>query len=323
MLYFKGILLTFLLALFSIFFVKLDFIASFHISALIFAILFGLVFSFLYKAKASSLESGVSFSAKKLLRFGIILYAFNLSLTELSQVGFLGIFFAILLLTFTLVFGFFVAVKIFKLDKELAILISAGTAICGAAAVLALESALKTKSSKAFVAVSTVVVFGLLAMFIYPLFYGVFSFDEKQMGIFLGLSLHEVANVVGAGAFINENVANIALITKMIRVILLVPVLLILPLLLDKKMEKRKLHIPYFALVFLLLIFVNSFIALPSFVVELCKFLSLLFLAMSMCALGLQFDIAKFKESGKKAFGFALLLTLFVAFLAFVLALLF
>ncbi len=127
-------------------------------------------------------------------------------------------------------------VKVFKLDKETSMLVGAGSAICGAAAVLALESSLKSDPFKGILAVGTVVIFGLVFMFLYPI---VFSldlfpyFNQHAMGIFMGATLHEVANVVGAAemakdmANFDQSASNIAIIIKMMRVILLVPFLLI------------------------------------------------------------------------------------------------
>ena len=107
------------------------------------------------------------------------------------------------------------------MDKELAILCSAGSSICGAAAVMATQSVLKNEAYKSAVAVSFVVIFGTIGMFLYPFLdkLGVFLFTSSQMGIYIGATLHEVAHVVGASNALGEIVSTNAIIEKMIRVI--------------------------------------------------------------------------------------------------------
>ena len=118
----------------------------------------------------------------------------------------------------------------FKLDKETAILTSAESSICGAAAVLATEGVLKNESYKSAVAVGTVVLFGTISMFLYPFIYrlGIIPFNLNNEGIYIGSTIHEVAQVVGAGSAISAETARTAVIVKMIRIMLMVPFLLIL-----------------------------------------------------------------------------------------------
>lgn len=319
-----GLLFTFLLSILAFFLSKLSFIEALHLSPLILAIFLGLLFSKLYFNKNELFVSGVTFSAKKILRLGIILYAFNISLSEILSLGFSGILASLIMISFVLILGFYIGVRFFKLDKELSILICIGSAICGAAAVLALESALKSKAYKGVIALSTVVLFGLLSMLLYPILYNsILDFKPLEMGFFIGLSLHEVANVVGAGAAISEEAANSALIVKMIRVILLVPALLIISFLFSKNSKDKALHIPYFALIFLALIIVNSLFALNENLIFVCKFLSLIFLSMAMAALGLQINIKSLAKQGLNSFAFAFVLFLLLGGLGYILTILF
>jgi uncharacterized integral membrane protein (TIGR00698 family) len=109
--------------------------------------------------------------------------------------------------------------------------------MCGAAAVLATEPVVKAESHKTSVSVATVVVFGTIAMFLYPILYkaGLFGFDAKQMGIYIGASVHEVAHVVGAGNAISPETADVGIIVKMARVMLLVPLLMVLSYFISKQ----------------------------------------------------------------------------------------
>lgn len=318
---------------------------STHLAATAFAILIGAVLSPVFFKYQHPLQAGVHFSAKKLLRLGIILYGFNVTLTELAGVGFWGILVSVIVIAAVFLISLFLGTKVFKLDKETSMLVGAGSAICGAAAVLALESSLKSDSFKGIVAVGTVVVFGLLCMFAYPIAYAaglIPVLDGNGMGVFMGATLHEVANVAGAaemakdmaaGAF-SQSAANIAIIVKMMRVIMLVPFLLIVTMFFAKEQEHeaqldgkshKKIQIPWFAFMFLGVIVLNTLLAKVSDVsligdytvanlVNTGKYLCTVSIVFAMAALGLQIDIKKFIQAGAKAFGLALVLCLVLIF---------
>lgn len=310
--YINGFVLVLLVSLASYYVSVLPWVKSLHLSPLILSVLLGILAAPLFRVAQSSCEKAVIFSAKKLLRLGIILFGFNVTLDSIASVGLNGILLSIVVVAAILLLGYFIGVKFLKLDREIAILVSGGSAICGAAAVLALESSIKSKPYKGVIAVGTVVLFGLLGMFLYPLAYAVEipPFSEIEEGYFIGLTLHELANVVGAGGAISSQTQEVALIVKMIRVILLVAVLLIVPYLFtqSKEGEKRKLHIPWFAFWFLGVVLLHSYVHLPNEIVDILRFLSGFFLVMAMSALGLQVDLKKFLECGGKAFVLAFIL---------------
>lgn len=285
-------------------------------SPLIIGILFGVLLSFYYHRNQDLFGIGVTFSAKKILRFGIILYGFNVSLAEIGHVGFVGIATCIFIVVCIMVIGVWIGTKWLKLDRDIAILVSGGSAICGAAAVLALESSLRSEAYKGVIAVGMVVIFGLTGMLLYPMLYasGIIPFTHTQEGFYIGLTLHEVANVVGAGGAISNECAGFALITKMIRVILLIPLLLIIPMLCSKTQNggSKNLHIPWFAFGFLAIVIAHSYITFPESIISLCKFISAFCLTMAMSALGLQIDFKKFKNAGGGAFMLGLILFAFL-----------
>ena len=203
-------------------------------------------------------------------------------------------------------------------DSETALLTSVGSGICGAAAVLGAESTIQTKPFKTAVAVATVVIFGTIAMFIYPVAYraGILGLSPGEMGIFAGSTLHEVAHAVGAGNAMGEEIASTAIIVKMIRVMLLVPVLLILAYWVALKRSKSenagsgkaKIAIPWFALGFLAVIGFNSFDLLPAVAVDTINYIDTFLLTMAMAALGAETSIDKFRKAGPKPFILAAIL---------------
>ena len=210
------------------------------------------------------------------------------------------------------------------MDRGVALLTSVGSGICGAAAVLGAESTIHAKPYKTAVAVSTVVIFGTISMFLYPVLYrhGIVSLTPEQMGIYTGATLHEVAHVVGAGNAMSGEISDTAIIVKMLRVMMLVPVLLAISYSISiAKARRRRLAgrrscggvtrriaVPWFALGFLAVIGFNSFGLLGEATVSLVNSLDTFLLTMAMTALGAETSIEKFKKAGAKPFVLSLLL---------------
>ncbi len=308
----NGLILVLLVSLASYYIASLSFVSRYHISPLIIGVIFGALASFLYQHTKSACEMGVTLSAKKLLRLGIILYGFNITLANIASIGVSGVVLSIVIVVGIFCIGYFIGTKLLGIDKEIAILVSGGSAICGAAAILALESSIRSEAYKGVIAVGVIVIFGLLGMFIYPAVYasGIIPLNHTQEGYYIGLTLHELANVVGAGGAISQESQDYALIIKMIRVLLLVPVLLVVPYCfsLNNAGKKRHLHIPWFAFLFLAVVLFHSFVPLDEHIIQVCRFISGFCLVMAMSALGLQIDFKKFKDSGGKAFTLGLFL---------------
>ena len=257
---------------------------------------------------------GIVFSSKKLLRLGIILYGFRLTFTDIAHVGLAAVAVDAVVVTVTIVGGVLLG-RLLKMDKEVALLTSVGSAICGAAAVLGAEATLRTKPYKTAVAVSTVVLFGTLSMFLYPLLYrnGIVGLTPEQMGVYTGSTLHEVAHVVGAGNAMGTEIAGSSVIVKMIRVMMLVPVLLVLGFWMARGKSrgaegKGKVAVPWFAFGFLAVIAFNSLDLLPVALVEGINSFDTFLLTMAMTALGMETGIEKFKQAGAKPFLLASLL---------------
>ncbi|PAF54348.1 hypothetical protein BKH42_00060 [Helicobacter sp. 13S00482-2] len=321
--YFNGLVLVGAISFASLYFANIDLLKAIHFSPLLIGVIIGAFASSIFRRTRKSVEYGVNFSAKKLLRFGIILYGFNVTLTEILSVGIHGIIISLVVVIIIFSLGTYIGVRFLGLDKEISMLVSGGSAVCGAAAVLALESSIKSEPYKGVVAVGTVVIFGLIAMFLYPILYniGIIPLDHTQEGIYIGATVHEVANVVGASSSISPEAQSVAVTIKMIRVILLVPLLLIVPYIISHNTRaggRRKLHIPWFAFGFLALVIVNSYLPRLALgvisadvfknIMEVLHYICNLSLVFAMVALGLQVDLKKFLSSGGKAFTLALIL---------------
>lgn len=259
---------------------------------------------------------GISFCSKRILRLGIILYGFKLSFQDVMQVGIPAIVIDAIVVGVTIGLGIIIG-KLLKMDRSIALLTSCGSAICGAAAVMGVDGAIRPKPYKTAVAVATVVIFGTLSMFLYPILYrcGIFNLSPDEMGIFTGSTIHEVAHVVGAGNAMGTAVSNTAIIVKMIRVMMLVPVLLVVAFFVARGVrsrgggaQKSTITIPWFALLFLVVIGFNSLSLLPSNAVSLINTFDTFLLTMAITALGAETSIDKFKKAGFKPFVLAAVL---------------
>jgi len=317
-----GILLVALFSLAAFSLNNQPFSHSLHLSPLIIGIIIGIFYAqTLRKDLPESWNPGIIFSAKTLLRLGIILYGFRLTFQEILDVGMVGFLVALTMIISTFTLGLFLGKKVFKIDSDLTVLISAGSAVCGAAAVMAAESVIKAKPYKSIVAVGTVVVFGTLSIVIFPALYPLFDLTPELFGIWVGGSIHEVAQVVAVGNIIDGSGDN-AIIVKMTRVILLVPMLFILGMFFvkkitdpaQKKKEKNKLEIPWFAILFLVMIGVNSLKIIPKDYINYILTIDTFLLTMAMTALGMETSFKKFKEVGIQPFLMSFILFLWLIF---------
>ncbi|NVI83885.1 YeiH family putative sulfate export transporter [Janthinobacterium sp. BJB401] len=309
-----GLLLSGVVAYGAIQLGKLEWMQSHGMSALTLAIMLGIVLgNSVYGRLAPTCGAGVAFSKQTLLRLGIILYGFRLTFQDIGQVGLAGIAIDALVLASTFGLAMFLGTKVFKLERNSAILIGAGSSICGAAAVMATEPVVKGRSEDVTVAVSTVVVFGTIAIFLYPLLYQLnqgwhlLGATPTAFGVYIGSTVHEVAQVVAAGKSIGQEAANAAVIAKMVRVMMLAPFLVILSAVLARGKSKggnhdkaSKLAIPWFAFIFIGVVAFNSLGLLPAGTVATITELDTVLLAMAMAALGLTTHMSAIRRAGIK-----------------------
>lgn len=328
-----GVLLIALFSFSAFYIAEFQFVKDLSFSPLIVGIILGMVYAnSLRNHLPETWVPGILFCTKQVLRAGIVLYGFRLTFQSVIAIGLPAILIDVLIVACTILIGMLIG-KVMKMDRDLALLTSTGSAICGAAAVLGAEPVVKSEPHKTAVAVSTVVIFGTLSMFIYPVMYraGILHLTPEQMGIYTGSTLHEVAHVVGAGNAMGKEISDAAIIVKMIRVMLLAPVLVIMSFALartavkaaakgmqnlqggTKAVAKRgKITIPWFAFGFLAVIGFNSFDLLPAPVVNGINNVDTFMLTMAMTALGTETSIEKFKKAGAKPFVLAALLYLWL-----------
>ncbi len=288
-------------------------VAAHGFSALTLSIVLGLlVGNTLYPAIARACTPGVGLAKGTLLRAGIVLYGLRLTFQDIGQVGLAGVWVDAAMLASTFLLAQWLGTRL-GLDRRTSILVGAGSSICGAAAVLATEPVAQGRPSDAAVAVATVVVFGTLGMFLYPALFhwnaahGWLDLDAHQYGRYVGSTLHEVAQVVAAGAAVGPEAASVAVIAKMVRVMMLAPFLLALSAWLGRSVRTQpgeatgrrgRIAIPWFAVLFIAMAGVHSLGVLPAPVVQAGTHLDNALLAVAMAALGLTTHVGAVRSAG-------------------------
>ena len=325
-----GILLIVLFSFAAFYIAGFPLVKKLSFSPLIVGIVLGMLYANSLRNKLpETWVPGIRFCTKQVLRWGIILYGFRLTLSEVAAVGIPAVAVDLVVVTVTILGGILLG-RLLKIDRDTALMTSTGSAICGAAAVLGAEPVVKCEGYKTAIAVSTVVIFGTLSMFLYPLMYRTGMLDgltDTGVAVYTGSTLHEVAHVAGAGNAMDPTdtlgIAGTATITKMIRVMMLAPVLVILGFVLARRRktaggrkEKSKITIPWFAFGFIGVICLNSllqYLTGAESVREIplngaIEYVDTFMLTMAMTALGTETSIDKFKQAGAKPFVLAGLL---------------
>lgn len=286
------------------------------LSPLTLAILLGMTLGNTFYPKfASHLSAGVDFAKGQILRVAIMFYGFKLTLTQVAGVGMPAVMADALMLSSTFLLTYWLGTTWLKVDKKTTLLIGSGASICGAAAVIAAEPVVKAEAHKVTIAVATVVVFGTIAMLLYPFLYHLGWLrpwlDAQQYGIYTGSTIHEVAQVVVAGNAVSADVGNTAVVTKMIRVMMLAPFLLILSFILTTDSPQhgappsfmsriKQVNVPWFAFIFIMVVVVHTWVPMSHAAERGMVMLDDLLLTMAMFALGLTTHLSAIKHAGVK-----------------------
>jgi uncharacterized integral membrane protein (TIGR00698 family) len=304
--YISGILITFLMALVSFQLSSLSFFKTYQLSPLVICIVLGMLIGNLFHRHIpTGCQPGIKFSQQKLLRLGVILYGFFITFQQIVAVGLEGLVTDTLIIATTFIGGTWIGMKLFGMERETAMLTAVGSSICGAAAILGAEPVVKSKSHQTAVAIATVVIFGTLGMFVYPIIFRVFHITAETMGIYTGATIHEVAQVVAAGNAMGQDIGATSVIVKLTRVMMLAPFLIILSFYLSKsdqqsEHDKARIVIPWFAIFFVIAAGINSTHLLTAEIVSWLTKASVFFLSMAMGALGIDTNVNKIRGVGFK-----------------------
>lgn len=272
-----------------------------HIGPLACAILLAVVYRQVF-GYPEKLRTGIQFSSKKLLRFAIILYGLKLNMIVILHQGFPLLLRGTITIIFSIVILMFIA-KWLKADFNLSLLLSVGTGICGAAAIAAVSPIIKAKDEDTAMGVGIIALVGTVFSIIYTLIYPFLSIGPMNYGNWVGISLHEIGHVALAAAPAGQDALAHALLAKLTRVFLLIPVCFILMLWMKKKGKiegEARFEFPWFLIGFIVMSFVGSYIIGNKVMVsqkvmsDIADFTSFM-LTMSMTGLGLNISLKELR----------------------------
>lgn len=296
-----GLALAVALGLAGLWLAGLPWLAQWQLSALTCAIVLGLLVGNVLGARLPARTApGLHLAQRQLLRAGVVLYGLRLSFQDIAAIGVAGLLVDVVVVVSTLLLGSWAGRRWFGLDRHTALLTAAGSAICGAAAVLAVERVIRADPSKVAIAVATVVLFGTFNIFLYPQLYPHLGLDPAGFGLYTGATVHEVAQVVAVGSAVSPETADAAVIVKLTRVLMLVPVLLVLGWREARQGGEGAMVIPWFALGFLAMVAFNSLVQIPAAWKSVLLTLDTLLLATAMAALGVETRFAKLRALGPR-----------------------
>lgn len=288
-----GLLLAVVLAMAS------KFVASSYGGpTMLFALLFGMAFNFL--AKEDKCAPGIGFTSKTILRFGVALLGLQLTLGDLSALGAPVVFLVVAGVAITLAGGWAIG-RILNLPSTMAILSAGAVAICGASAALAISAVLPRDGSRernTILVVAGVTTLSTLAMIFYPPLSHYLGLSEQDAGIFFGATIHDVAQVIGAGYAVSDTAGETAAIVKLMRVACLVPAVMIIGLLFKQDRSAANADsstplLPMFLIGFVLLVLANSFGFVPAKVGEGLTEISRWCLITAVAALGVKTNMGE------------------------------
>ncbi|NIZ14262.1 YeiH family protein [Phaeobacter sp. HF9A] len=268
------------------------------------AILLGIPFHFL--SEHENTGPGITFAAKGLLRIGVALLGLRVSLDMVRQIGW-GFVAIIALCIAALILGSILLARLLGKDRAFGFLTGGSVAICGASAAMAISSILPQRPTAerdlSFTVIS-VTAFSTVAMILYPILAEALGLDPHQTGLFLGGTIHDVAQVVGAGYSVSDETGDIATVIKLIRVTMLAPVVLIGALVLRRhapRSETRPPLLPGFVAAFLVLAALNSVHLVPEALIEPASSLSRALLVTAVAAVGMKTSLARLADVGGSA----------------------
>jgi uncharacterized integral membrane protein (TIGR00698 family) len=283
---------------------------------MLFALLFGMTFHFLHEE--GRCIPGIEFASKAVLRTGVALLGARITVEQIIALGPVPIAMVIAGVTSTVLMGLLLA-RLLGQSRSFGVLSGGSVGICGASAALAIASVLpKTKESERDVILAVVVVTGLstLAMIFYPMLVDVIGFDNQRAGLFLGGTIHDVAQVVGAGYMISQKTGDIATYVKLLRVAMLLPVVGTIAVVLSRGragQSAMKVPLPWFLFGFAALVALNSLGVLAKPVVAGAGEVSRWCLVIAIAALGMKTSFKALIAAGWRPVATMILETLWIA----------
>jgi len=287
---------------------------------MLFALLLGMAMNFL--SEVDRCKAGISFASRTVLRLGVALLGFRITLQQVAALGWQPVALVIGVVTITILVSIWAAKKM-GFRPEFGLLSGGATAICGASAAMAISAALPHDDRKeratgfTIIGVSTL---STIAMILYPAISNLFGFDNHHAGIFIGATIHDVAQVVGAGYAISPEAGDTATVVKLMRVAMLLPAILCIGIWArshgDHGEGERPPLLPWFVTAFAALVVFDTLVPIPEFIRETGNTASRWCLVAAIAALGVKTHFREIVDIGWKPVVLMILETLFIAGLA-------
>lgn len=274
-----------------------------HVGQLASAIIIAVIYRHFF-GYPSQLKAGITFSSKKLLRLAIILYGLKLNIVVVFSDGLSILLRDMLVIIFALFATIWLA-KLLKADKMISLLVGVGTGVCGAAAIAAIAPIVKAKDEDTAISVGIIALMGTVFALIYTVLRPVLPLDSISYGLWSGMSLHELAHVAIAAEPAGEDALAIALLAKLGRVFLLIPLSFIFIMIMNRKHKSAtssqvKIELPWFLLGFIILSLLGSIIPISDECLTTLSTLTTWLLTAAMVGLGLNVSLVDLKNRALK-----------------------
>jgi uncharacterized integral membrane protein (TIGR00698 family) len=283
--------------------------------AMLFALLLGIALSFLYEE--TTCKAGVEFAGSHILKIGVALLGLRIAFDDVVSLGWKTAVLLLLAIGSTILVGVVLA-KLFGLQKRFGVLTGGSVGICGASAAIAISAVLpesKHKERDTLITVIVVTALSTIAMVLYPIIADLLHLDETSTSIFLGGTIHDVAQVVGAGYSVSMQTGDLATLTKLVRVAFLMPVVLCILLVIRMKFTSNSYSnsreeeagsstkpagFPLFLMAFVALMIINSVFSIPTGVTAAATSISSFALVVAIAAIGMKSNLKQLLEVGIK-----------------------
>lgn len=264
---------------------------------LLIAILFGIFVGNVFKVP-EFMRTAIDFTIAYLIKTAVVLIGLNISLQVIVSIGYKPVLLAVGVVISVFFVTYFFLVRVMRLDRQLSILISAGSSICGAAAIMATAAVVKAENRLVTLSVTTITLMGTFQLFLYPYLYhhGYFeSLNDRLFGFFAGVGIYEFAQVYGAGYAVSDTAVNFATLIKLIKVMAIVPMVVPIGYFYNRKEREEdrvnQVKFPWFILFFILTVILNSIFTINGTIKFFLGQAGASFFLMAMVALGLKTDL--------------------------------
>lgn len=252
-------------------------------------------------------DDGIKYTSKKVLQYSVVLMGFGLDLFNIIKVG--GQ--TLELLIFTLAAAFltaYIAGKLLRIEGKIQTLIGVGTAICGGSAIAAAAPVIDANEKEVAHAISTIFLFNVMAAFLFPFLGHVMGMNDQSFGLWTGTAVNDTSSVVAAGYTFSHAAGNLAVIVKLTRTLMIVPVTLVLAFYYSRKTAQKKQSgyhfskiFPWFVLGFVMTSVISTFLPIPTAAINVLVQCGKYLIVMAMVSIGLNTNVVKLIKNGGKS----------------------